>query len=107
VDQSAVEIHKIDGLLADFVEKHDIDFIVRGIRSFSDLDSEITYGIINRRLCGKETVLLTASSNRIHISSSMIRELASFQRKIDNFVPKSIEDEVYPKLFEFYKNQRK
>lgn len=60
-------------------------------------------GIINRRLSGKETVFLMASSGRIHVSSTRIRELAMFGRKLENFVPPEIEDEVYSKLFEYYK----
>jgi phosphopantetheine adenylyltransferase len=60
-------------------------------------------GIINRKLSGKETVFLMASSSRVHISSTRIRELAMFGRKLENFVPKEIEEEVYTKLFEHYK----
>ena len=40
----------MDGLLADFVIENKIDFQIRGVRSFSDFDSEFTMGIINRRL---------------------------------------------------------
>ena len=59
-------------------------------------------GIINRRLSGKETVFLQASSARIHISSSRIRELSMFGKKLENFVPAEIEDEVYAYLFNYY-----
>ena len=59
--------------------------------------------IINRKLSGKETVFLMASSGRIHISSTRIRELAMFGRKLENFVPQEIEEEVYKYLFEYYK----
>ena len=52
-------------------------------------------GIINRKLSGKETVFLMASSSRVHISSTRIRELAMFGRRLENFVPEQIEDEVY------------
>ena len=53
-----VEIVRVEGLLADFVELNDIDFFVRGIRSFSDFDNEFTMGIVNRRLAQKETIFL-------------------------------------------------
>ena len=75
---------------------------IRGIRSFSDFDSEFSMGIINRRLSGIETIFLMASSSRVHISSSRIRELAMYGRKLENFVPQDIEDEVYKHLFDFY-----
>ena len=61
-------------------------------------------GLINRELCDKETVFLLASAERVHISSSRIRELAMFNRKLDDFVPKEIEEEVYKRLFEKYKD---
>ena len=61
-------------------------------------------GLINRELCDRETVFLLSSPSRIHISSTRIRELARFNRKLDDFVPKSIEEEVYEKLFEHYKD---
>lgn len=59
-------------------------------------------GIINRKLSGLETVYLQASSSRVHISSSRIRELAMFGRKLENFVPPEIEEEIYARLFEHY-----
>ena len=98
-----VEVKKVEGLLADFIEDHNIDFQVRGIRSYADFDSEATMGLINRQLCKKETVFLLASSEHVHISSTRIRELAMFNRKLENFVPKEIEDDVYFRLFETYK----
>ena len=101
-----VEIVTIEGLLADFVKENNVDFFIRGIRSYADLDSEITMGVVNRKLSGRETVLLHASTNRVHISSSYIRELASYQKKLENFVPNAIEEEVYEHLFNYYRDLR-
>lgn len=101
-----IEVVKVEGLLADFVVNHDIDFQIRGIRSYADFDSEFTMGLINRRLSQKETVFLLASPSRVHISSTYVRELSMFERKLDNFVPRSIEDEVYGTLFAHFKKLR-
>ena len=101
--EDKVEVVRVEGLLADYVIDHNIDFQIRGIRSHADLDSELTMGIVNRRLSKKETIFLLASSSRVHISSSLIRELAMYQTRLDNFVPPEIEDEVYSYLFEYYK----
>ena len=60
-------------------------------------------GIINRRLASKETVFLQASSARVHISSTLIRELAMFEKKLDNLIPDEIEKEVYDHLFEYWR----
>eukprot|EP00347_Sterkiella_histriomuscorum_P007866 403347260 len=97
-----IKIIGIEGLLVDYAEQNNIDFFVRGIRSFSDFDSEFSMGIINRRLSGKETIFLMASSSRVHISSSRIRELSMYGKKLENFVPSEIEEEVYQHLFDFY-----
>ena len=93
--EDQIEVQKVEGLLADFIIDNDIDFQIRGIRSYADFDSEFTMGLINRELCHKETIFLLASTDHVHISSSRIRELAMFHRKLDNFVPKEIEEEVY------------
>ena len=56
-----ISVQRVDGLLADFILDQDIDFQVRGIRSYADFDSEFTMGLINRELCNKETIFLLAS----------------------------------------------
>lgn len=99
-----VEIVRVEGLLADYVEDNDIDFFVRGIRTFADFDSEFTMGLVNRRLTQKETIFLQARSGHVHISSSLIRELSMYETKLGNFVPAEIADEVYAHLFNHYRN---
>ena len=86
--------------------QNNVDFMVRGVRSIADMDSEMHMATINRRLCGKETVMLMASGDSIHISSSIIRELSSHKKRLDNYVPKEIEDEVYEHLFDYYERKR-
>lgn len=86
-----IEIVRVEGLLSDYVQERKIDFFIRGIRSYSDFDSEFTMGLMNRRLCEKETVFLLAEPSRVHVSSSIIRELSMFGRSLDNFVPPQIE----------------
>ena len=57
-----VEIVRVEGLLADYAKTNDIDFFVRGIRTFADFDSEFAMGLVNRRLASKETIFLQAKS---------------------------------------------
>jgi len=59
--------------------------------------------LINRKLSQKETVFLLAAPGRVHISSTIIRELAMHERRLANFVPEAIEEEVYDYLFKYYK----
>ena len=60
--------------------------------------------LINRSLSEKETVFLLSSPGRVHISSSIIRELAMHKTRLDGFVPEEIENEVYEYLFKYYTN---
>ena len=60
-------------------------------------------GLINRKLSNKETVFLLSSPGRVHVSSSIIRELSMYERRLDNFVPQEIEEEVYDYLFNHYR----
>ena len=60
-------------------------------------------GLVNRRLSEKETIFLQAKSGYVHISSSLIRELSMYETKLDNFVPREIEEEVYDHLFTHYR----
>ena len=61
--------------------------------------------LCNRELCGKETVFLLSSKELVHISSSRIRELAMFNRRLEGFIPTEIEEVVYLRLFESYKDK--
>jgi len=101
--RDSIEIHTVEGLVTDYAQKENIDFLVRGIRNYADLDSELVMALMNRRLSGIETVFLIASANRVHVSSSLIKELARYHKKVENFVPIEIEDEVYERLFSLSK----
>ena len=97
-----VEVVIIKGLVADYVMEHDIRFMVRGLRNYNDLDSEIIMSGINRQFSGVETVHLMANENRI--SSTVVRETSKVHRRIEGYVPKEIEERVYKKLFDTYGN---
>ena len=97
-----VLVTHVEGLLANYVRENNVDFLVRGIRSHADLDSEIIMAVVNRRLCDVETIFLMARTGHIHISSSIVRDLATHNAKLPNFIPPEIEDEVIERLFNHY-----
>ena len=61
--QKKIEVCQIEGMLADFIIDKQIDFQIRGIRSYADFDSEFSMGLINRELCDRETVFLLGRPN--------------------------------------------
>lgn len=85
---SAVRVCAYDGLTADFARQCGARFILRGVRSVKDFEYERDMADINRRLTGIETVLLYTLPEHAAISSSVVRELASFGADTAPFLPK-------------------
>lgn len=87
-----------EGLVVDFARDNDVDFLVRGLRAFSDFEYEFRMALINRKLTGIETSFLMADERMSFVSSSLIREVAAFGKMLPNFVPQSIQDPVFERL---------
>ena len=79
------------GLLADFAAAHEAQAIVRGVRGVSDFDGEYQMAQINRGLRpGLESLLLPASPEYQHFSSSMAREMIRYRQPLEKYLPTSI-----------------
>ena len=90
-DLPNVQVVAYGGLLADLARDMGISTVIRGIRSMSDVDSEMTMARINRTLNPSlETLFLPAGSRYQEISASMVRQLASFGADLTPFVPKEV-----------------
>jgi pantetheine-phosphate adenylyltransferase len=86
-DVPNVEITGYSGLTVDFARQHGLDVIVRGLRAVSDFEFEFQLATMNRRLNGAvETVFLTPTEQFNFISSTLIREVASFGGDVREFV---------------------
>lgn len=86
-----VQVDAWDGLMVDYVRKMDADFVVRGVRGVSDLESETNLAQINSRLLpGLETVFLPTKPELACVSSSAVREAALFGADFSSFVPPCI-----------------
>ena len=83
-----IKVDAWDGLLAEYVEKNGINAIVKGLRSATDFDYEFQMALANKSLAPKaETVFMTARPENMYISSSLVRQIASFGGDISDFVP--------------------
>lgn len=88
-DLSNVEVASFDGLTIDFVKEKKAQIIIRGLRAVSDYENELKMALANRRLSPQiETFFMMADSQFTFLSSSTIREIASFGRSVDEFLPK-------------------
>lgn len=94
-----VKVTYYKGLLADFVKAQNVNAIIRGLRSSADFEYEFITAQANKALSDEiETIFLLADSNYSYISSSMVKEVASFGGDISKFVPDSVESRIVQKI---------
>ena len=86
-DLPNVEAELFPGLLADFAVDHGANVIVRGVRNVTDFDVEYQMALINRGIHPElETMLLPASAEYQHFSSSMIREMIRYHQPLEKYL---------------------
>jgi pantetheine-phosphate adenylyltransferase len=79
----------------------DAQVIVRGLRAITDFEYELQMSQTNRKLNSDvETLFLTTSLEYSYLSSTTVKEVASFQGDISQFVPAFVADEVTKKIKE-------
>jgi pantetheine-phosphate adenylyltransferase len=83
-----VTVDSFDGLLMNYVRDEKICVVIRGLRAVSDFDYEFQLTQLNRRLNpNMETIFIMPREEYFFLSSSMIKEIASYQGDISQFVP--------------------
>lgn len=86
-DEPRVEVYTYNGLTVTFAQEHGIRFLLRGVRSSTDMEYERTLADLNRHIADMETILLPASQLFTHISSTVVRELLHFGGNVSSFLP--------------------
>jgi pantetheine-phosphate adenylyltransferase len=94
-----VEVEVFDTLLVDFARRHGATALVKGLRAISDFEYEFEMNQLNRRLASEiESVYLMASPQYSFLSSSGIKEMATFGASVDDLVPPSVADALHDRL---------
>jgi pantetheine-phosphate adenylyltransferase len=100
---SNVEVDVFSELVVDFARRWDAKAIVKGLRVISDFEWEFQMNQLNRHLAPEiETVYVMASPQVSFVSSSGVKEIASFGGKVERLVP----DTVARRLAEMFPNGR-
>ncbi len=86
---SNVQVDSFSGLLINYAAENNIHVAVRGLRAITDFEYELQIAQTNRKLSGGEldTVFLTTSLEYAYLSSSSVKEIASFGGNISECVP--------------------
>lgn len=86
-----VRVEPFSTLVVDFAREQGARAIVKGLRAISDFEYELEMNQLNRRQDpGIESVYLMASPQYSFLSSSGVKELATFGGKIDDLVPEEV-----------------
>ena len=84
---SNVEVRAFEGLLVDFVHQCRADVIVRGLRAITDFEYELQMAQTNRVIAPDvDTIFLTTNLKYSYLSSSIVKEIASYQGDISGFL---------------------
>lgn len=89
-NESRIKVMAYDCLTIDFARNVEAEFIVRGIRTVKDFEYEETIADINRKLANIETILLFTEPELSCVSSTIVRELLSFNKDISQFLPEGM-----------------
>lgn len=98
-DLPNVTIDSFSGLLIDYAARKDIHVAIRGLRAITDFEYELQIAQTNRKFSsGKlDTVFLTTSLEYAYLSSSTVKEIASFNGDISECVPDFVGRLIYQK----------
>jgi pantetheine-phosphate adenylyltransferase len=87
-----------DGLLAEYARQYPGAVIVKGLRAASDFEYEFQMNLINKKINPDlETMFLTASGKYTFLSSSVVREMASYGADLEGLVPTELIGEIQEK----------
>ncbi|MEO8210278.1 MAG: pantetheine-phosphate adenylyltransferase [bacterium] len=86
-----IEVDSFEGLLVRYAEKKNAEVIVRGLRAISDFEYEFQMSLTNRKLSPEiNTIFLMPNEKYSYLNSSLVRELASYDSNVEEFVPEYV-----------------
>ncbi len=92
---SGIKVLSFKGLTVEFAEQQNVDLILRGLRAMSDFEYELQIAHTNRSLNNKfETVFLATDTHHSFLSSSLVKEVASFGGNVSHMVPSKVAEDL-------------
>ncbi|MDA8146158.1 MAG: pantetheine-phosphate adenylyltransferase [Thermaerobacter sp.] len=94
-----VEVDSFEGLTVDYARRRGARVLVRGLRAVLEFDYEFQMALMNKTLAENlETVFILTSSQYSYLSSTIIKELASYGAPLTGLVPPSVEERLRQKF---------
>ena len=86
-----VEVTSFKGLTVEFARSRGATTLIKGLRAYSDFDAELQQALMNRKLAPDiHTVFLMSGFAHIFVSSSILKDIASYGGKVADLVPPPI-----------------
>jgi pantetheine-phosphate adenylyltransferase len=85
-----VTVDSFQGLLVDYCRARDIPVVVKGLRAVSDFDYELQMSQMNNRLTGLETLFVATNPEYSFLSSSLVKEVATWGGDVSGLVPEPV-----------------
>ncbi|HEU0086667.1 MAG TPA: pantetheine-phosphate adenylyltransferase [Pseudonocardiaceae bacterium] len=95
-----VRIDSWHGLLVDYCRAHEIRTIVKGLRAVSDFDYELQMAQMNYQLSGVDTMFMPSNPIYSFLSSSLVREVATYGGDVGHLVPPKVYQRLLDRLAE-------
>lgn len=93
-----VKVASFDGLLVDYMNEIGATIIIRGLRAVTDFEYELQIAQANHVQNEEiETIFLTTDLKYSYLSSTIVKEFASYGGDISKFVPECFIDRIYDK----------
>ncbi len=98
-DLPNVTVDSFSGLLIDYADRKGVHVAIRGLRAITDFEYELQIAQTNRKFSdgNLDTVFLTTSLEYAYLSSSTVKEIASFNGDISKCVPDFVAELIYKK----------
>ena len=93
-DVPNVTVDSFQGLLVDYCRSNDIPVIVKGLRAVSDFEYELQMAQMNRELAGVETLFVPTAPQVGHLSSSLVKQIATFGGDVSGLVPTAVHERL-------------
>ena len=83
----------------DYVKERGAKLVIRGLRVVTDFEYEFQMALTNKKLNPEvETLFLTTSAENMYLSSSMVKEVASFGKSVEGMVPELVQKQMDEKF---------
>lgn len=94
-----VEVDSFNCLLVEYARSRGAKVLIRGLRAYSDFESEFQMALINRKLAPEiETLFMMPKETHSYVSSSTVKQVAALGGDISEFVPPVVEKAVRKRL---------